>query len=143
MQPSNADRIRTAWWGALLLSVVSISAPACGGEEQRPRRIPGTPDPGHVREVARNPYAITCRDLARQPLHPESQKLVIRAEFALAREPVLRPLVAKLTLNRVGRSVYYGMTEICKERDASFAPGRLAVSGVLRGKYRAAKNRPG
>jgi hypothetical protein len=35
------------------------------------------------------------------------------------------------------------MTEICKGRDPSFKPGRLAVEGVLEGKYRAAKGRPG
>ena len=60
------------------------------------------------------------RDLARQPLHPESQKLVIRAEFALAQEPALRPLVRRLTLNRVGRSVYYGLTEEFKGREPSW-----------------------
>ena len=95
----------------------------------------GTPDPAHAREVARNPYALTCGDLARQPQHHESQKLVIRAEFALAREPVLRRRVAKMTLNRAGRSVYWALTEICKGRDASFEPGRLAVDAVRRGKY--------
>jgi hypothetical protein len=47
---------------------------------------------------------------------PESQKLVIRAEFTLAREPSLRRVVARGTLNRTGRSVYYAMTEICKTR---------------------------
>jgi hypothetical protein len=31
-----------------------------------------------AREVARNPYALTCGDLARQPQRPESQRLVIR-----------------------------------------------------------------
>ena len=47
-------------------------------------RIPGTPDPAHAREVERDPYALTCGDLARQPEHTESQKLVIRAELSQA-----------------------------------------------------------
>jgi hypothetical protein len=105
--------------------------------------VAGTPDPAHVREVARDPYQVTCRDLARQPLHPLSQELVIEAEFALAQEPELRKVVAMETLNRTGRSVYLGMTEICKDRPPAFEPGRLAVEGVRSGKYRAALNRPG
>lgn len=97
--------------------------------------MPGTPEPGHAREVARDPYALTCADLARQPQHSESQKLVIRAEFALAQEPVLRKRVAAMTLNRAGRSVYWAMTDLCKGRDPSFEPGKLAVDAVRQGKY--------
>ena len=97
--------------------------------------MPGTPDPEHAREVARDPYALNCGDLARQPQHPESQKLVIRAEFALAREPELAKRVAEMTENRAGRSVYHALTELCKERDASFEPARLAVEAVRRGEY--------
>jgi hypothetical protein len=117
----------------LVLAAVAVVA-GCGDEEEQ-RRIPGTPDPAHAREVARNPYALTCGDLARQPEHPESQKLVIRAEFALAREPVLRERVRRMTLNRAGRSVYWAMTELCKGREQSFKPGRLAVEAVRRGRY--------
>jgi hypothetical protein len=51
--------------------------------------------------------------------------------------------LAKETLNRTGRSVYYAMIETCKGRPPSFEPGRLAVEGVRSGKYRAARNRPG
>jgi hypothetical protein len=58
--------------------------------------------------VARNPYAVTCGDLARQPQHPAAEHLVIQAEFALAREPVLTKIVAKQTLNRTGRSCTSG-----------------------------------
>ena len=128
---------------ALGAMAVSTAGAGCGDEEDEPRRIAGTPDPVHAREVERNPYAVTCRDLARQPLHPESQKLVIRAEFALAQEPALRPLIRRLTLNRVGRSVYYGLSEECKGREPSFEPARPAIEGVLDGTYRAARNRPG
>jgi hypothetical protein len=115
---------------------------ACGDEDEA-RRVHGTPDPAHAQEVARDPYALTCRDLARQPLHPESQKLVIRAEFSLARDPSLRKVRAKETLNRTGRSVYYALTEICKGRPPSFEPARLAVEAVRQGKYLAARHRPG
>jgi hypothetical protein len=123
------------------LAAVSAWAAGCGDDEEQP--VSGTPEPGHARQVERNPYAVTCGDLARQTSHPESARLVIHAEFALAQDPVLRKMVAKQTLNRTGRSVYFAMTEICKGRDPSFKPARLAVEGVLEGKYRAAKGRPG
>ncbi len=103
----------------------------------------GTPEPSHAQQVERDPYQLTCRDLARQTLHPESAKLVIRAEFALAQVPALRKVVARETLNRTGRSVYYGLTDVCKSRPPSFKPAKLAIAGVLDGTYLAARNRPG
>ena len=128
---------------ALAAAAVGSAASGCGGHGEEVEHIPGTPDPDHAREVRRNPYALTCRDLARQPLHPESQHLVIVAEFALAREPALRDRVAEQTLNRTGRSVYYALTEICKGRPPSFRPAELAVDAVRRGRYQVARNRPG
>jgi hypothetical protein len=124
------------------VAVVAALAAGCGDDDDK-RPVSGTPDPSHAQEVERNPYAVTCGDLARQPKHPESERLVIHAEFALAQDPALKKVVAKDTLNRTGRSVYFAMTEICKGRDPSFKPGRPAVQGVLEGKYRAAKGRPG
>jgi hypothetical protein len=130
--------------GLVLVLAAGLLAASCGDDDEKGNvRVAGTPDPAHTKEVARNPYAVTCRDLKRQPLHPESEKLVIRAEFALAQVPALEDLVKKLTLNRTGRSVYYGLTEVCKRRHPSFKPARLAIQGVLDGKYRAARNRPG
>jgi hypothetical protein len=118
---------------AVVLVLISVAAAGCGEEDER--RIPGTPDPAHAAEVERNPYALTCGDLARQPEHTDSQKLVIRAEFALAQEPVLAKRVEAMTLNRAGRSVYWAMTELCKGQDASFTPGEQAVEAVRRGRY--------
>jgi hypothetical protein len=75
---------------SLVAGLAAASALAAGcGEQERQRRIPGTPEAEHAAEVARNPYAVTCGDLARQPQHPAAEHLVIQAEFALAREPVL------------------------------------------------------
>jgi hypothetical protein len=130
--------------GLCLLLAAAAFAAGCGDDDDRGQpRVSGMPEAEHAREVERNPYALTCRDLARQTLHPESAKLVIRAEFALAQVPALRKVVAKETLNRAGRSVYFGLTDVCKERPPSFKPARLAIQGVLEGKYRAARNRPG
>jgi hypothetical protein len=112
-------------------------------DEVSERIARGEPNPAHVRAVARNPYLLTCADLAAQPRSPEASRLVIQAEFALAQVPELRGVVAKETLNRTGRSVYYGLVEECEGQRPSFEPAKAAVAGVLSGKYRAARNRPG
>jgi hypothetical protein len=129
----------------LLTALVAIGAAGCGDDDDQPdsQRVTGTPDPSHAEKVENDPYELTCRDLARQTLHPESAKLVIRAEFALAQVPELRKIVARETLNRTGRSVYFGLTQVCKTRPPSFKPAELAIAGVLDGKYLAARNRPG
>ena len=64
-----------------------------------------------------------------------SQRIVIHVEFTLAAEPVLRKRVEQMTSNRVGRSIYWAMTAVCKGRDASFKPGRDAVQAVQQGRY--------
>jgi hypothetical protein len=125
------------------MGLLALGLAGCGEEDETEPLVAGTPDPTHAQEVARNPYKVTCRDLSRQTLHPESAKLVIRAEFALAQDPLLEKQVAKETLNRIGRSVYYALTELCEGRDPSFEPGRLAVKAVSEGMYLAARNRPG
>ena len=128
----------------LLLVGLAIAA-GCGDDDtdDQPERVAGTPEPTHAQKVEQNPYEITCRDLRRQTLHPESAKLVIRAEFALAQVPELEKVVARETLNRTGRSVYYGLTQECQGQPPSFKPAKAAIAGVLDGTYLAARNRPG
>jgi hypothetical protein len=115
------------------LAAASALAAGCGGQE---RRVSGIPDPEHAREVARNPYALTCGDLTRQS-HSDGTRLVIKVQAALARERALRGRVAEQGFQRVNQSVYFALTEVCKGRDPSFRPARLAAEGVRRGEYRA------
>ena len=117
----------------LVVLVCAVAAAGCGEKEEV--RVPGTPEPDHAAEVERNPFAVTCGDLIRQPESPEAQKLVIRAEFALASLPELRRRAEQMTLNRAGRSVYWAMTELCKGRPESYTPGKAAVAAVKRGEY--------
>jgi hypothetical protein len=118
---------------AVSLAALCGVAAGCGAKEQHV--VQGTPPAAHAREVARDPYAVNCGDLARQPQAEESQKLVINAEFALAREPALKKRVAKMTENRVGRSVYWALTELCKGQAPTFRPAQAAVEAVRQGKY--------
>jgi hypothetical protein len=124
----------------LALVLAGLAAAGCGDAPDSERHAE---DAAHMRAVERDPFALTCRDLARQTVSAAHARLVIHAEFALAQVPELRRQVAEQTLNRAGRSVYFALTEVCKERAPSFRPARLAVEGVRRGRYRAARDRPG
>ena len=56
------------------LALTAASAAGCGEQDRERPQVTGTPEPTHAAEVERDPYALTCADLARQPEHPESQK---------------------------------------------------------------------
>jgi hypothetical protein len=109
-----------------------VAAAGCGGEERPDSDVP---DPEHAGEVARNPDALACGDLARQS-HPEGARLVIRVQTALTKEPGLRQRVIEQGFQRASQSVYFALNEVCEGRDASFKPARLAVEGVRSGTYR-------
>jgi hypothetical protein len=113
------------------LAAASAVAAGCGDDE---RRVSGDPDPEHVGEVARDPYALTCSDVARQSRRAGT-RLVIRVQTALTREPALRRRVAELGFQQVSQSMHFALREVCKGRDPSFKPARLAAEGVRQGKY--------
>ena len=116
----------------IFIILVAVAA-GCGEEEQT--RVRYTPDANHAAEVARNPYALTCHDIAAQSSSSTSQRMVIGVEYALADEHALRSRVSAMTENRVGRSIYWAMTSLCKGKDAAFTPGEQAVEAVRQGKY--------
>jgi hypothetical protein len=115
----------------LVLGAAVLLACGCGDEE---RRVSGDPDPEHVAEVARNPYALTCGDVGRQSRRAGA-RLVIRVQTALTREPALRRRVAELGFQQVSQSMHFALIEVCKGRDPSFQPARLAAEAVRQGKY--------
>ena len=120
----------------LAVGLAAMCAVAAGcGEAKQHVVVQGTPPPEHAREVARDPYALNCGDLVRQPQAEESEKLVIRAEFALAREPALEKRVAQMTENRVGRSVYWALTAFCKGQAPTLRPAKAAVHAVRQGNF--------
>ena len=124
------------------MGLLALGLAGCGEEDEAdPRRGYAGSHP-RARGRAQSLQGHLPRPVQADPA-PRERQLVIRAEFALAQDPLLSKQVAKETLNRIGRSVYYALTELCKGRDPSFEPGRLAVKAVSEGRYLAARNRPG
>jgi hypothetical protein len=120
--------------GCVLGLAAAVALQAGCSDEERPAG--GVSHAEHASEVARDPYALTCGDLRRQS-HTEGTRLVIRVQAALTRERALRRRVAEQGFQRVNQTIYFALTEICKGRDPSFRPARLAAEGVRRGEYRA------
>ena len=116
----------------ILLVAVAV---AVGCDEKEQTRVRYTPEPNHAAEVTRNPYVLTCHDIATQSSSSTSQRLVIGVEYALADEPALRRRVSAMTENRVGRSIYWAMTAACRGKEPAFTPGEQAVEAVRQGKY--------
>jgi hypothetical protein len=122
--------------GGFVLGLAAAAALAAGCGDEEDRAAGGVPDSEHASEVARNPYALTCGDLRRQS-HAEGTRLVIRVQAALTRERALSRRVAEHGFQRVNQAIYFALTEICKRRNPSFRPARLAADAVRRGQYRA------
>jgi hypothetical protein len=89
-----------------------------------------------ARELARDPYDLTCRDLGRQTTQLRA-RITHTAETALARHPALHRYVARHTLSRAVQSIHFAASEICKRRSPEFRPAREAIAGVRSGRYRA------
>ena len=102
---------------------------AAGGERYAAARERG-------RELARDPYDLTCGDLRRQTTQLRA-RITHTAERALARHPSLHRYVARHTLSRAVQSSHHANSEICKRRPPEFRPAREAIAGVRSGRYRA------
>jgi hypothetical protein len=113
----------------LLAAGLAVLLFGCGEE---PQRESGRAEPERWAAVERDPYAITCGDLADQF---RSANMSLRATVRMAEEPELRSLVAQDTPQRVHQSLHYAMLELCRGQPAAFRPGRPAVDGVARGLY--------
>ena len=116
--------------------IAALAAVAVGcGDSDRTTAARDTSLAEHQAQVEKDAYALTCGDIARQPLNSTNQRLVIHVEFALADAPPLRKRVDQMTSNRVGRSIYWALTEICKKQPESYKPAHAAVQAVHDGHY--------
>jgi hypothetical protein len=100
--------------GAVLVAAgLAVLLLGCGKE---PQRESGRADPERWGAVERDPYAITCGDLADQF---RSANMSLRATVRMAEEPRLQWVVAKDTPQRVHQSLHY-------------APAWVAAAGAPR-----------
>jgi hypothetical protein len=81
-------------------------------------------------ELERDPYALRCGDIRDKVASARITRVV---QYALADDAKL-PGMSRL---RASQSIFYAITELCRDRPDSFEPARTAIASVRSGKYRA------
>jgi hypothetical protein len=118
--------IRAAAAGAVVVALPLASG--CGNDGSQAEPAAAKVDLGE------KPYEITCRDLADKQAADWSR----RATVTLANETKIR----KLTLAQATQSIFFAMTELCKQNNGAYKPAQDAVAAVKRGKYQAGLGTP-
>ncbi len=111
--------------------VVSAAVAAGCGENARQERAakgPAVTLAEREAQLEQDPYDLACADLADKVA---SARMTRQVQFALAddaRIPDMSPL-------RASQSIFFAITEICKDKPASYKPARPAIAGVRRGEF--------
>jgi len=118
--------------GLITTAIAAIGLTAgCGGDDGEPARA-GAPKKQAAAQKPLNPdkdpYTITCQDLK----HPQASVFSRRASNTLA----LDAKITGMSQLQAATAIFFGMTELCKQKPATYRPAKDAVSGVKAGKFR-------
>jgi hypothetical protein len=119
------------------LVVSAAVAAGCGEDasQERAAKAPAVTLAQRETELEQDPYDLACADLADKVA---SASMTRRAQFALADDARIRGM-SRL---RASQSIFFAITEICKDKPASYKPARLAIAGVRDGEFVADLNSP-
>jgi hypothetical protein len=119
------------------LVVSAAVAAGCGEDasQERAAKAPAVTLAQREAELEQDPYDLACADLADKVA---SASMTRRAQFALADDARIRGM-SRL---RASQSIFFAITEICKDKPASYKPARLAIAGVRDGEFVADLNSP-
>jgi hypothetical protein len=118
----------------MLLTVLALCAAiaaGCGEDEVAVQAAKPVPDLAQRQaQVERDPYALRCGDIRDKAA---SARMTRIAQYALADDAKIRGL------NRLqaSQSIFYAITELCRDKPDSFEPARPAIAGVRSGEFRA------
>src|SRR4051794_27113954 len=102
---------------------------ACGGEDNEAPAQPPAVKLAPVSAIEADPYAITCGHVRDQQ---KWASVTRQATFAIADRERFRDL----NRLRASQSLYYAMTEVCKQKPVTFEPAQAAAEGVRDGTFR-------
>ena len=120
--------------GLIIATIAVTGLTACGGDDAEPAaKAPVAkkdaaaatqpPDPD------KDPYTITCGDLK----NPDAANVYSRrASNTLA----LEAKITSMSQLQAATAIFFGMTEVCKSKPASYKPAKDAVAGVKSGKFK-------
>ena len=121
--------IRTSTTTLAALAAAAALIGACGeGDTGAPAQAPA-PKIAPASATEADPYAITCGQVRDQQ---QWAHVTRQATFAIAD----REQFSDLNRLRASQSLYYAMTELCKQKPATFEPARGAAEGVRDGTFR-------
>ena len=118
---------RTTAFAGLIATAVLIGA--CGGHDTETSAQPPAPQLAPAAVVAAHPYAITCGHVRDQQTWADLTREATVAIADRERFPDLSRLLAT-------QSVYYALTEVCKQKPVTFEPAHAAAEGVRDGTFR-------
>jgi len=81
-------------------------------------------------QLEKDPYALRCADIRDKIA---SARMTRRLQYALASDAKIRGL----TDLQSSQSIFYAITELCKDKPGSFQPAEDAIAGVRSGEFRA------
>jgi hypothetical protein len=81
-------------------------------------------------QLEKDPYALRCADIEDKVASADISR---RVQYALADDAKIRGL----TRLQSSQSIFYAITELCKERPGSYEPAEDAIAAVRRGELRA------
>jgi hypothetical protein len=120
-------RTPTILTGLVLCAAVGAG---CGEDapEERAAKKPTVTLAERQAQLDQDPYDLRCVDLADKVA---SADMTRRVQYALADDAKI-PGLNRL---RASQSIFFAITEICKEKPASYKPARPAIAGVRSGEF--------
>ena len=112
------------------LALCAAFATGCGEDpaEERAAGTPAVTTAERQAQLDQDPYDLRCTDLADKVA---SAGLTRRVQYALADDAEI-PGLNRL---RASQSIFFAITEVCKDKPGSYKPARPAISGVRSGEY--------
>ena len=112
------------------LALCAAFATGCGEDpaQERAAATPPVTMAERQAQLEQDPYDLRCADLADKVA---SADMTRRVQYALADDASIHGLDRL----RASQSIFFAITEVCKDKPGSYKPARPAISGVRSGEY--------
>jgi hypothetical protein len=119
------------------LALCAAIATGCGEDdaEVRAAKAPTVSLAERQAQLERDPYDLRCSDLRDKVGSARMTRIV---QYALADDAKIRDL-SRL---QASQSIFYAITELCKDKAGTFEPAEAAIEGVRSGEFRADLSSP-
>jgi hypothetical protein len=119
------------------LALCAAFATGCGEDavEEPAAKVPSVTLAERQAQLDQDPYDLRCADLDDKVA---SAGMTRRVQYALADDAAI-PGLNRL---RASQSIYFAITELCKDEPGSYKPARPAISGVRSGEFLADLSAP-